>query len=202
MTQAKNELHKDYYFSPLGLLAMVSDGESLVRLDFMRDAEKGESDLVADAVFCGGCATEVNKEADDANDVNYVNDVKYANDAVLAKTKQWLDEYFAGHCPDFTPPLKPQGTPFQELVWQLLLDIPYGATTTYGELAQAVAQRLGKERMSAQAVGQAVGRNPIAIIIPCHRVVGSKGQLTGYAGGLERKRALLELEQSGAKSDV
>ena len=75
-----------------------------------------------------------------------------------------------------------------------MLGIPYGATTTYGELAQAVAQRLGKERMSAQAVGQAVGHNPIAIIIPCHRVVGSKGQLTGYAGGLERKKALLALE--------
>ena len=191
MAQVKYEVHKAFYESPLGLLVMVSDGESLVRLDFVRDAEKEESDLVADVVFCGGCATEVGNEADD---VNYVNDVNYANDVVLSKTKQWLDDYFAGRRPDFAPPLKPQGTPFQELVWQLLLDIPYGATTTYGELAQAVAQRLGKERMSAQAVGQAVGHNPIAVIIPCHRVLGKNGQLTGYAGGLERKKALLALE--------
>lgn len=188
MAQVKYEVHKAFYESPLGLLVMVSDGESLVRLDFVRDAEKEESDLVADVVFCGSCATEVNKETDNTNDVNY------ANDVVLAKTKQWLDEYFAGICPAFMPPLKPQGTPFQELVWQLLLGIPYGATTTYGELAQAVAQHLGKERMSAQAVGQAVGHNPIDIIIPCHRVVGKNGQLTGYAGGLGRKKALLALE--------
>ena len=191
MAQVKYEVHKAFYESPLGLLVMVSDGESLVRLDFVRDAEKEESDLVADVVFCGGCATEVGNEADD---VNYVNDVNYANDVVLSKTKRWLDGYFAGRRPDFAPPLKPQGTHFQELVWQLLLDIPYGATTTYGELAQAVAQRLGKERMSAQAVGQAVGHNPIAVIIPCHRVLGKNGQLTGYAGGLERKKALLALE--------
>lgn len=188
MAQVKYEVHKAFYESPLGLLVMVSDGESLVRLDFVRDAEKEEPDLVVDAVFCGGCATEVNKEADEANDVNY------ANDVVLSKTKRWLDDYFAGRRPDFAPPLKPQGTPFQELVWQLLLGIPYGATITYGELAQAVAQRLGKERMSAQAVGQAVGHNPIAVIIPCHRVLGKNGQLTGYAGGLERKKALLALE--------
>lgn len=188
MAQVKYEVHKAFYESPLGLLVMVSDGESLVRLDFVRDAEKEESDLVADVVFCGSCATEVNKEADNTNDVNY------ANDKVHSQTKRWLDGYFAGRRPDFAPPLKPQGTHFQELVWQLLLDIPYGATTTYGELAQALAQRLGKERMSAQAVGQAVGHNPIAIIIPCHRVVGKNGQLTGYAGGLERKKALLALE--------
>lgn len=189
MIQAENGLHKDYYPSPLGLLTMVSDGKSLVRLDFIRDPDMGESDLVVDAAFCGGCTTDVVKEADDANDVNY------ANDAVLTKTKQWLDEYFAGLCPAFMPPLKPQGTPFQKLVWELLLDIPYGATTTYGELAQAAAQRVGIKRMSAQAVGQAVGHNPVAIIIPCHRVVGSKGQLIGYAGGLHRKRALLALEK-------
>ena len=190
MAQVKYEVHKAFYESPLGLLVMVSDGESLVRLDFVRDAEKEESDLVADVVFCGSCATEVGNEADDVN---------YANDVVLSKTKQWLDDYFAGCSPDFAPPLKPQGTPFQELVWQLLLGIPYGATTTYGELAQAVARRLGKSCMSAQAVGQAVGKNPIAIIIPCHRVVGTKGQLTGYAGGLERKEFLLALENSSKK---
>ncbi|MGM9582461.1 MAG: methylated-DNA--[protein]-cysteine S-methyltransferase [Phascolarctobacterium sp.] len=188
MLQIKNELHREYYQSPLGLLAMVSDGQNLVRLDFVRDVEVGLVSSEASAVGRLGCATEINKEANNANDVNY------ANDAVLDQTKQWLDEYFAGRCPAFTPPIKPQGTPFQKLVWQLLLEIHYGSTTTYGELARAVAQQLGKQRMSAQAVGQAVGHNPIAIIVPCHRVLGKNGQLTGYAGGLERKKALLELE--------
>lgn len=125
------------------------------------------------------------------------NGAKYFShlDAILEQTRNWLDQYFVGQRPSFTPPLAPQGTAFQELVWQLLLAIPYGSTTTYGALAQAIAKRQGRERMSAQAVGQAVGSNPIAIIIPCHRVLGSKGQLTGYAWGLERKEALLGLEQ-------
>ena len=103
-------------------------------------------------------------------------------------TRCWLDLYFSGRCPDFLPPLKPCGTVFQQRVWQALMEIPYGETTTYG----AVARRVGCR--SAQAVGQAVGRNPIAIIVPCHRVVGSDGSLTGYAYGVEKKRHLLQLE--------
>ena len=103
---------------------------------------------------------------------------------------RWLDCYFSGHCPDFLPPLALQGTPFQRRVWRALMDIPYGATTTYGALARSVGCR------SAQAVGQAVGRNPVAIIVPCHRVVGSDGTLTGYAYGLERKEYLLKLEST------
>ena len=91
-------------------------------------------------------------------------------------------------------PLRPEGTEFRRLIWGLLLEIPYGKTVTYGALAKRAAEILGKPRMSAQAVGQAVGANPIAVIIPCHRVVGADGSLTGYAGGLHYKQALLQLE--------
>ena len=109
--------------------------------------------------------------------------------------RTWLDRYFAGKRP--TPqelPLAPKGSPFRQQVWELLCAIPYGETTTYGALSKALSARLGRESMSAQAVGGAVGHNPIAIIIPCHRVVGATGSLTGYAGGLEKKVALLRHE--------
>lgn len=111
---------------------------------------------------------------------------------ILADTKRWLDVYFSGREPDFTPPLHPAGSPFRQAVWNLLLEIPYGQTTTYG----ALAKRLGNPCMSAQAVGGAVGHNEISIIIPCHRVVGTNGSLTGYAGGLDRKIKLLEIEKT------
>ncbi len=149
---------------------------------------------------------------------------------VFEQTREWLDIYFAGECPDFIPPLAPQGTLFQQKVWKLLLAIPYGKTMTYGELAQRLVETCrgaslqgitsqgtllrnaslhgasprgatlkGMPRptksMSAQAIGGAVGRNPISLIIPCHRVIGANESLTGYAGGLERKKYLLELEQ-------
>ncbi len=113
---------------------------------------------------------------------------------VLMQACRWLDLYFSGEVPDFTPPLHLQGTAFQQAVWALLLTIPYGQTATYGALAREVAARLGKPRMSAQAVGGAVGRNPVSVIVPCHRVVGANGLLTGYAGGLDKKIALLALE--------
>ena len=113
---------------------------------------------------------------------------------VLEETKRWLDIYFTGREPDFLPPLHPAGSPFRQEVWALLRQIPYGETTTYRALAEAVARKRGLRQMSAQAVGGAVGHNPISIIVPCHRVVGSDGSLTGYAGGLERKVQLLRLE--------
>ena len=116
---------------------------------------------------------------------------------VFQATRLWLDLYFAGENPDCAEILlKPTGTPFQQLIWKLLLQIPYGTTATYGDLAQQAATILEKPTMSAQAVGQAVGRNPISILIPCHRVLGANGTLTGYAGGLEVKSFLLNLEST------
>lgn len=118
------------------------------------------------------------------------NERPYSEDLpVFEETRRWLDLYFRGENTGFTPKLNPQGTPFQQRVWQELLKIPYGQTTTYG----AIAQRTGCR--SAQAVGQAIHRNPIAIIIPCHRVIGADGSLTGYASGLDIKRRLLQIEE-------
>ena len=114
---------------------------------------------------------------------------------ILAQTKVWLDAYFAGDAPSPAAlPLRPEGTRFRKVIWELLLEIPYGKTVSYGALAKKAADILGKPPMTAQAVGQAVGSNPIAVIIPCHRVVGADGSLTGYAGGIHYKRALLQLE--------
>ena len=116
-----------------------------------------------------------------------------ADDPVLTRAGTELQEYLAGRRTSFDLPTHATGTAFQERVWALLADLPYGTTTTYG----ALAERLG-ERALAQEVGQAVGRNPLSIVVPCHRVVGSGGRLTGYAGGLDRKRRLLELEEPAA----
>ncbi len=115
---------------------------------------------------------------------------------ILVDAKRWLDVYFAGNEPDFTPPLHPVGSAFRKAVWELLLQIPYGQTVTYGELARQLAEKQGLARMSAQAVGGAVGHNKISLIIPCHRVVGTNGSLTGYAGGIDKKIKLLELEHA------
>ena len=114
---------------------------------------------------------------------------------ILLDAKHWLDAYFSGQEPDFTPPLHPIGSSFRQEVWELLLQIPYGQTTTYGALAKQLAEKHGLPRMSAQAVGGAVGHNEISIIIPCHRVVGTSGSLTGYAGGIDKKVKLLTLEK-------
>ena len=113
---------------------------------------------------------------------------------IFAITRRWLDIYFSGHEPDFMSPVHMIGSEFRRCVWELLLQIPYGTTVTYGDLARQVARRRGLRRMSAQAVGGAVGHNEISIIVPCHRVVGTNGSLTGYAGGVDKKRRLLELE--------
>ena len=117
-------------------------------------------------------------------------------DPLLDQAARWLDRYFAGDRPGpGAIPLAPAGTPFQRAVWQLLREIDYGQSTTYGALARTLMQRQGLSAMSAQAIGGAVGRNPIAVFIPCHRVLGKNGQLTGYAAGLDRKEYLLRLEQ-------
>lgn len=115
---------------------------------------------------------------------------------ILAEAARWLDIYFTGKEPGFTPPLHPIGSPFRQAVWEILLQIPYGQTTTYGEIARQLAEKQGLEKMSAQAVGGAVGHNKISVIIPCHRVVGTSGSLTGYAGGIDKKVKLLELERA------
>jgi methylated-DNA-[protein]-cysteine S-methyltransferase len=113
------------------------------------------------------------------------------DDAVLAAAREQLAEYFAGERQAFQLPLRPAGTPFQRAVWDALREIPYGETTGYGELAR----RLGRPG-AARAVGLANGRNPIAIVVPCHRVIGAAGALRGYGGGLDRKRYLLDLERA------
>ena len=121
--------------------------------------------------------------------------IEESTPALLA-VRRWLDTYFAGREPAFMPPLHPIGSSFQRSVWEILLQIPYGRTTTYGEIARQLAEKRGLPRASAQAVGGAVGRNPISILIPCHRVVGANGSLTGYAGGIDRKITLLEWEHA------
>ena len=149
--------------SPLGVINLCSDGTHLTAVTFA--GQKYEERHIPTDAVPGSCP-------------------------VLEETKDWLFLYFSGKTPDFLPPLKPEGTPFQQKVWELLLQIPYGKTCTYGDLAKAL------DCKSAQAVGGAVGKNPISILIPCHRVVGLDGKLTGYAGGLEKKEFLLHLEKS------
>lgn len=117
---------------------------------------------------------------------------------LFQQLQQWLGHYFAGNPQPLELPLRPQGTAFQQEVWQLLMEIPLGKTATYGELAKKIAEHRGLSSMSAQAVGGAVGRNPLSVLIPCHRAVGADGSLTGYAGGLRRKQGLLALERGEA----
>ena len=115
---------------------------------------------------------------------------------ILTEAKKWLDVYFSGEEPKFTPRHHPGGSSFRQVVWKILLEIPYGQTVTYGEIAGRIAKMQNTSHMSAQAVGGAVGHNEVSIIIPCHRVVGTNGSLTGYAGGIDKKIALLELEHT------
>ena len=153
--------------SPLGGITLASDGEALTGLWFQ--GQKYDRSTLADE--------------HEPRDL-----------PVFRETARWLDLYFAGETPDFTPPLKLRGSPFRQAVWEILLTIPRGSVTTYGEIAAHIAAQRGLEHMSAQAVGGAVGHNPVSIIVPCHRVVGADGSLTGYAGGIERKAWLLALE--------
>ena len=154
---------------------MASDGESLSGLWF--DGQK---------YFGAGLAADEEEQTESGEIL-----------PVFKETKKWLDIYFDGKEPDFTPRLHLQGSPFRMEVWEILLKIPYGKTTTYKEIAERVAAQRGIPSMSAQAVGGAVGHNPVSIIVPCHRILGTDGSLTGYAGGVEKKRSLLALEQGG-----
>lgn len=134
------------------------------------------------------------------SEAEVLSDKRYKETSAIKETKRWLDIYFSGKNPGYIPAINPKGTEFQKLVWKILLEIPYGKTTTYGEIAGKIAEIKNVSRMSAQAVGGAVGKNPIAIIIPCHRVVGKKGNMTGYAYGIDKKIALLEIERADIKN--
>ena len=172
------------YDSPIGPIIMAGDGESLTGLWFAGQKYFG-STLPGD--FC--------RQADGTWLPEWREHIpEMLQLPIFQTTKHWLDIYFRGEIPEFTPPISLKGTSFRKAVWEILLSIPYGQTMTYGEIAGKIAEQRGFERMSAQAVGNAVGHNPIGIIVPCHRVVGSDGKLTGYAGGMERKKALLALE--------
>lgn len=152
------------YPSPVGRLTLASDGTNLIGL------------WIEGQKYFGGCVAD---ELTEKLDIQ-----------VFSATKQWLDDYFSGKQPAATAlPLSPIGSSFQQAVWKALCNIPYGKTTTYGEIAKIL-----KNPRASQAVGSAVGRNPISIIIPCHRVVGASGSLTGYAGGIDKKIQLLKLE--------
>ncbi len=160
-----NYLH--HYQSPLGGITIASDGKALIGLWF--DGQKYFADTI---------------------DKNTPEKLL----PIFELTDKWLDIYFSGVNPDFIPPLKMNTTTFRKAVWEIMLSIPFGKTMTYGEIAQKIAIQRGLKRMSAQAVGDAVKHNSISIIIPCHRVIGAKGDLTGYAAGLDKKIKLLKLE--------
>lgn len=159
-------LYIDKYISPIGQMILSTDGEVLTGLSFVDDKH-----------------------------FSLALEQEEINLPIFDQTKEWLDCYFRGECPDFMPPIGLDDTPFRLLVWEMLKDIPYGEVITYKCIAERVASHRGSKKMSPQAVGGAVGHNPISIILPCHRVVGTNGSLIGYAAGLEKKIELLRLEQ-------
>lgn len=157
------------YSSPLGPITLASDGDNLVGLWFARQK-----------YFAAGITGKVEENP---------------GLVVFTMARKWLDSYFAGQKPSILRlPLAPAGSSFRKSVWELLCEIPYGQCITYGDIAKKMAVKMDKSSMSSQAVGGAVGHNPIGIVVPCHRVVGSNGSLTGYAGGIDRKVWLLEIE--------
>ena len=158
------------YSSPLGGITMACDGTALTGMWF--DGQR---------YFAGTLSA----------------DFRESYTPVFAETERWLDIYFSGRNPGFTPPLRLKGTPFRRAVWEILLTVPYGATVTYGQIAEILAARKKTGRMSARAVGNAVGHNPVSLIVPCHRVIGADGSITGYAGGPDKKEWLLQLERTG-----
>ena len=161
------------YNSPVGGITLASNGTELTGLWF--DGQK----------YFGGTLSE-----------------EWAEKSlpVFEQTVFWLDTYFSGKAPNFTPPLKMETTSFRKAVWEIMLTIPFGSTMTYGEIGDMIAKQKGIEKMSPQAVGGAVGHNSISLIIPCHRVVGANGSLTGYSGGIDKKIQLLTLEKTDMTS--
>ena len=157
----------DTFPSPIGDITISSDGENLTGLWF--DGQKYFMATIDEATYDSALP-------------------------LFKETRAWLDAYFTGKNPGPIPPVKPQGTAFRQRVWKHLCEIPYGGLSTYGELAKKIAAEEGKATWSARAVGGAVGHNPISIIVPCHRVIGTNGSLTGFGGGIARKITLLELE--------
>ena len=163
-------IYRTYYLSPLGRMLLAADDMGLVGAWFEGQKYVGEFPGHRDFVF------------------------EEKENCILKDALRWLDIYFSGQKPDFLPKLHLIGTDFQREVWDILLEIPYGQTVTYGEIARKIADKRGLKTMSAQAVGGAVGHNRVSVIVPCHRVIGSDGSLTGYAGGIERKIRLLDIE--------
>lgn len=169
MREKVTDTYIQFYNSPLGRLAMRSDGSALIGLGLA-------SQQAAVATAAGTRPQEESLP-------------------IFQETARWLETYFRGRAPSFTPKLKLSGSDFQKRVCEIMLTIPFGETVTYGEIAVQIARERGIPRMSAQAIGGAVGANPILIIVPCHRVIGADGNLTGYGAGMERKIQLLKLEK-------
>jgi methylated-DNA-[protein]-cysteine S-methyltransferase len=166
---AENQFYSIHYLSPVGLIMLASNGKDLIGL------------WIEQQKYFGDTITEKLVEKNDLQ--------------IFTVTKKWLDRYFSGQKPSISDlPLAPHGGTFRTIVWNTLCEIPYGKVITYGKIAKIVADKMNKPRMSAQAIGGAVGHNPISIIIPCHRVVGATGSLTGYSGGIDKKIKLLEHE--------
>lgn len=163
-------IYTSAYASPLGEITIACDDAAIIGLWFA--GQKYFADILS----------------------HTKDTIEQKDTALLQEAKRWLDIYFSGREPDFMPPLRCDSTPFRQEVCAIMRTIPYGRTMTYGEIAARIAKEKGLAKMSAQAVGGAVGHNPITLMIPCHRVVGTNGSLTGYAGGLARKQALLKLE--------
>ena len=158
----------NHYRSPFGDITLASNGDALTGLWF--DGQK----YYPQNLISKGTAADL---------------------PVFSQTKKWLDIYFSGKEPTFTPSIFQRQTPFRNDVYGILLSIPYGHTVTYGDIAKTIAEHKGVKHVSARAVGGAVGNNRISLIVPCHRVVGANGSLTGYAGGIDKKTALLKLEK-------
>ena len=185
-------LYRSIYKSPLGKMLILFYKDTLLGLYF--EGQKEFHDLIKDEEVKNFNEGEVFNEVERFNNKSEIENNKILENKILEETKKWLNIYFSGVEPNFTPKINLRGTEFRRDVWKILLEIPYGETLTYKDIANKLMASKKYERMSSQAVGGAVGANPISLIIPCHRVVGTSGSLTGYAGGLGRKLKLLELE--------